>query len=147
MTVLRVVRRSALLLAAALLGCAPAWAAAGTVTKSEVTYSALKKVTFSWTSGTGAEGGTASATTAAAFDGLVVGFTTDPGLTAPTDNYDITITDADGHDVLLGAGTNRDTANTEHVATGMAGVAGSRLTLSVTNAGDAKVGVVIVWIR
>lgn len=40
---------------------------------------------------------------------------TDPGSTAPTDNYDITIEDSDGVDVLGGAGANRDAANTERV--------------------------------
>ena len=40
---------------------------------------------------------------------------TDPGATAPTDNYDITIEDSDGVDVLGGAGANRDAANTERV--------------------------------
>lgn len=38
---------------------------------------------------------------------------TDPGSPAPQDNYDITIEDADGIDILGGAGANRDTANTE----------------------------------
>ena len=37
------------------------------------------------------------------------------GSTAPTDNYDITIEDSDGVDVLGGAGANRDAANTERV--------------------------------
>ena len=42
---------------------------------------------------------------------------TDPGAgaTAPSDNYDITIEDVDGVDVLGGAGNNRDAANTERV--------------------------------
>jgi hypothetical protein len=38
-----------------------------------------------------------------------------PGSPAPTDNYDITIEDVDGIDVLGGAGMNRDTANAERV--------------------------------
>jgi hypothetical protein len=121
----------------------PLWAA-GTVTTSETTHASLKKIVFTWTS---SAGGAADATTTAPFDGLVVGLTTDPGATAPTDDYDVVITDSGGHDVLLGAGLNRDTANTEHVATGMAGVAASPLTLAITNAGSAKQGVVILWVR
>jgi hypothetical protein len=39
--------------------------------------------------------------------------TTNPGAVAPTDNYDITIEDAEGVDRLQGVGANRDTANTE----------------------------------
>ena len=37
---------------------------------------------------------------------------TNPGTTAPQDNYDITLT-SEGADMLLGGGANRDTANTE----------------------------------
>jgi len=38
---------------------------------------------------------------------------TNPGSTAPTDDYDIVINTAGGADLLGGAGANRDTANTE----------------------------------
>lgn len=38
---------------------------------------------------------------------------TNPGATAPTDDYDIVINTAGGADLLGGAGANRDTANTE----------------------------------
>lgn len=122
--------------------------AAGTLTLAETTHGSVKKIVATWTSGTGAEGGTASATTSSAFDGKLIGLTTDPGSTAPTDNYDLTVTDSGSHDVLLGAGADRDTANTEHVAEASLGaVAGSKLTFSITNAGDAKEGVAILWIR
>lgn len=46
-------------------------------------------------------------------DSYVYMVLTDPGSTAPTDNYDITITDADGADIMGGELQNRDTANTE----------------------------------
>lgn len=39
--------------------------------------------------------------------------TTNPGTPAPTDNYDITLTDAESVDRLQGVGANRDTATTE----------------------------------
>ena len=123
-------------------------AAAGTSTVAETTFPTVKKIVWTWTSGTGAEGGTVTKVTTAGFDGKLIGLTTDPGTAAPTDNYDVAITDADGHDVLLGAGANRDTANTEYVAEASLGaVAGSKLTLSITNAGDAKEGVVILYLR
>lgn len=126
------------------LAALPAWAVMS-VTSTEITITSVKKVTFGWTS---AADGTASGTTTATFDGQIIGLVTDPGATAPTDNYDIVINDADGVDVLLGAGANRDTANTEYVTgASLAGVAGSKLTLSITNAGDSKVGVVILYIR
>ena len=121
--------------------------AAGTLTFSETTHGSVKKIVATWTSGTGAEGGTASATTVNAYDGKLIGLTTDPGATAPMDNYGLTVTDGT-HDVLLGAGAARDTANTEHVAEASLGaVAGSKLTFAIANAGDAKVGVAILWIR
>lgn len=122
--------------------------AVGTAVLSEKSVGSVKKIVWSWTSGTGAEGGTVTKTTAGTYDGKIIGLTTDPGSTAPTDNYDVVIADADGHDVLLGAGADRDTANTENVAEASLGaVAGSTLTLSIANAGDAKVGQVILWLR
>lgn len=119
---------------------------AGTVTKDETLHASVKKVVFAWTS---SAGGAADATTDGVFDGKVIGLTTIPsGAAAPTDNYDVAVTDVDGHDVLLGAGANRDTANTEHVAEASLGaVAGSKLTLAVTNAGDTKQGTVILYLR
>lgn len=124
--------------------------AAGTATLTEVSHGIVKKLIFAWTSGTGAEGGTVTKATTRPYDGKIVGISTVPsgGGTAPTDNYDILLKDADGHDVLLGAGANRDTANTEHVAeTSLGAVAGSVLTLDISNAGDAKQGTVIVYLR
>jgi hypothetical protein len=38
---------------------------------------------------------------------------TNPGSTAPTDNYDIVLNDEDGIDLLGGNGANRDTTNSE----------------------------------
>ena len=122
--------------------------AAGTVVVSETVHTSVKKIKFDWTSGTGAEGGTASGETTYAYDGKIEALITDPGATAPTDDYDITVTDEDGYDVLAGAGADRDTANTEQVLAASLGVvAGSKLTLNVTNAGDAKEGVCWVYLR
>lgn len=123
--------------------------AAGTVTVTEVNYRPTKKITFAWTAGTVGDDGTASGATTYDYNGELLGFITIPGSggDAPTDNYDITITDADGHDVLLAAGANRDTANTEYVTkASLAGVAGSKLTINVTNAGTSKKGTAILYI-
>ena len=119
---------------------------AGTVTATEITHGSVKKLTFAWTS---SAGGAADGVSAEVYDGKIIGLTTDPdGAAAPTDNYDVVVNDADGHDQLLGAGADRDTANTEHVAEASLGaVAGSLLTLAVTNAGNAKQGVVILYVR
>lgn len=122
--------------------------AAGTATIAETRHTTVKKIAWTWTSGTGAEGGTVTSTTTHAYDGKCELLTTDPGSTAPTDDYDITITDSDGVDVLGGGGTDRDAANTEQVlSSNLGAVAGSKLTLNVTNAGDAKGGVVYLYIR
>ncbi len=48
--------------------------------------------------------------------GRLLALETNPGATAPTDNYEIALDDAEGHDVLEGKGANRDTANTEKVS-------------------------------
>ena len=123
---------------------------AGTVTKTEVTHGSVKKIVFAWTSGDGDYAGAATTATTNAYDGQIIGLTTVPGGTtyAPTDNYGVTLKDSDGHDVLLGAGLLRDTANTEHVTvTSMAGVAGSKLTFAVAAAGDLNTGTAIVFIR
>tara|TARA_R100001086_G_scaffold124417_1_gene64203 strand:+ start:56 stop:418 length:363 start_codon:yes stop_codon:yes gene_type:complete len=113
----------------------------------KVSVGSIKKVTATWTSdGSGA----ATGTTTAVLDGNLIGLTTIPagGEDAPTDNYDVTVTDSDGHDVLLGAGADRDTANTEHVTEGsLAAVSHSPLTFTIANAGDTKQGTVILYIR
>jgi hypothetical protein len=123
--------------------------AAGTVTITEVGYRPTKKIVFAWTAGTVAEAGTASGTTTADFWGECVGLTTIPGTggDAPDDNYNVTITDVHGHDVLLGAGLLRDTANTEHVTrASLACCAGSLLTINVTAAGSANKGTAILYL-
>jgi hypothetical protein len=121
---------------------------AGTVTLTEQTYSVVKKIKAEWTSGTGDYAGAASGTTTAAFDGQILALVTDPdGDDAPSDNYDITLTDADGIDVLWGAGADRDTANTEYVTSGLGYVANSKLTFTIASAGDAKEGVAYIYIR
>lgn len=118
------------------------------VTTTEITYSSCKKITFAWLSDDAA--GTAGATTTAAFDGKLIGVATIPGTGGdqPDDNYDVVLNDADGHDVLLGQGANRDETNTEYLAmTVLGGVAGSKLTLGISGAGNALQGTVIIWIR
>jgi len=119
---------------------------AGTVTTTEKVYGSVKKITFAWTSD---GSGDADGSTTAPLDGELVGVTTVPSVAAaPTDNYDVVLNDADGHDVALGALANRDTANTEHVArASLAAVAHSPLTLVVSNAGAAKQGTVVVYVR
>ena len=117
---------------------------AGTVTVTETSLVHIHKIKWTWTS---SAGGAADLVTAGSYAGRVIALVTDPGSTAPDDNYDITITDAEGYDVMQGAGANRDTANTETAVPTAESVAFGPLTLNVSAAGAAKVGVAILYIQ
>lgn len=49
-------------------------------------------------------------------EGFLLALETNPGATAPTDNWDVVLNDGEGVDRLLGVGANRDTANSEIAA-------------------------------
>lgn len=117
---------------------------AGTVTVTESIFAPVKKIKWAWTSSAGGE---ADKVTTNAYFGQVIALVTDPGSTAPDDDYDITITDVEGYDVMQGAGLNRDTSNTETAVPTATSVAFGTLTLNVTNAGAAKQGVAILYIK
>lgn len=123
-------------------------AAAGSATITEVTHRPLKKITWAWTSDASGNVSGGAGLSTKSYTGKIIALTTDPdGTAAPTDNYDIVINDAGGADVLLGAGADRDTANNEHVAQASLGaVVESTLELVVSNAGNAKAGVVHLFI-
>lgn len=70
-------------------------------------------------------------------NGYIIAVETDPGTTAPTANYDMTITDEYGADVMGGALANRHTSTTEIAAPSL-GYASKvpvtgNLTFNVTN--------------
>lgn len=116
---------------------------------TEIAHGSVKKIKFEFTSGEGAYAGAASATTTKAYYGEILQVVTDPGATAPSDNWDLTIIDPDSIDLLKGNGADRDTADTEYIVgstTNMLPAAG-KLTFNVTNAGNQKQGAVYVWIR
>jgi hypothetical protein len=140
---MRTLLRLALVALLAFGGWGDAWAA-GTVTVTEETSGHIKKITWTWTA---TAGGAADLITSGTYTGEIVGLVTDPGASAPTDNWDVSITDGDGTDVLNALGANRDTANTEQVVTGMGYVVNDKLTVNVTNAGNATNGLVILYIR
>lgn len=123
--------------------------AAGSVTITEETHGTIKKIKFDWTSGTGDDEGKASGQTTNPFSGKILGLATNPdGVAAPTADYDITVTDEDDMDVLMGGGANRHTSTTEYVlSTSLGAVANDKLTINVTNAGAAKKGVAYLYIR
>jgi hypothetical protein len=66
----------------------------------------------------------------------------------PSDLYDMTILDTDSADVLAGVGANISNAGVTQVVTPvtLGCVVESKLTLGVTNAGNAKSGKTIVYI-
>lgn len=126
----------------------PAWAAVGTNWKGQNMY----KLTCAWTSDDAT--GAVSAVTSAAVNAQMIGkhlemAITDPGATAPTDNYDITVVDTYGVDVMGGRLIDRDTANSEQVYPLVGTVSGPRpiasgLTISVSNAGNSKEGTLVL---
>lgn len=69
------------------------------------------------------------------FSGRLIALVTNPGATAPTDNYDVTLVDGDGLDRLGGVGANRDTTTSERVAISGAPACafGETLTLNIDN--------------
>lgn len=136
---------------------------AGTVTETRTRASGeyrndmfplVTRIELAWTSDSS---GNATYTTAGV-NGTILRFVTDPGSTAPTDNYDVTLSDENGVDVLSGLGANRDASNTEEslpyitVTDGTnsalypRSVAGP-LSLSISNAGSAKQGSLILYVR
>ena len=121
---------------------------AGTVTLTEQTVGLLKKVTFAWVSDAA---GAADKVTTNIFSGEVVRAVhiPDSGGTQPTDLYDVDVNDADGADLLHGNAANISNAAPTETAPkdGLGALEKSKLTLAVTNAGNAKGGKTILYIR
>lgn len=132
---------------------------AASMTFTYEAFGPIVKVIADWTS---AADGSAAGTTAVKVIGELVKAVTDPGATAPTANYDITITDEEGVDVLGAcedALADRHTSTTEQryffvldtAATPLAQpiqpVVADKLTVTIANAGDSKVGQLILYVR
>lgn len=145
------------LLALSLLLMSPSgvWAA-GTVTDAgKLKYSKnVSVLTYSWTADASAATVPATASTIP-IDGYVFMVVTNPGATAPTTLYDITLTDSDGVDIMGGELADRHTSNSEQAFPLMSGstdffggrfVAGV-LTLNVTNNSvNSATGTVVIYI-
>jgi hypothetical protein len=109
-------------------------------------------LTFSWQADpNGALSATASNRS---IDGYVIQVVTNPGTTTPTDNYDITLINSDGADIMGTALTNRDTANSEIAIPKPDGTnfvdawVSGLLTLTITgNSVPDATGVVKIYIR
>lgn len=119
---------------------------AGTITSTENTYGVVKQVIFDWLSHTD---GSASATaTTGVYNGQILNvmLVPDGSTTAPSDQYDITLTDGT-YDLLFGQGANCSATETVVLTTNLGCVANSKLYLTVANAGSAKGGLVLVYVR
>lgn len=115
---------------------------------------AVRKIICSWTSD---DQGDAEGTTKKIVGHLLKGVTNPTD--GPTDDYDITLTDSDGADLLSGSSanlTNRDTTNTETahfmLSDGAAPIAAypvvcSTITVTVAAAGNAKSGVLVIYYK
>jgi len=141
-------RISCLVLVALLVIPAYVWAAGSAMTFTEVTHGTVKKVKVAWTSDDTT--GAVSGTTTNVYSGRILGAITVPGAggVQPSNLYDIAVNDSDSVDVALGALIDRSNAATQFVAeASMAGLASSKITVSVTNAGNSKQGTLYLYIR
>lgn len=121
---------------------------AGSVTITYVGFDTVKYVQWAWTSDAS---GDVSGTDTVALSGVPLRWVTNPGSTAPTDDYDITVLDDDGIDIANGGLADRDTSNTEHFIPGGNAAPGAAfmglLSLVVANAGNAKEGTLRMYYR
>jgi len=106
----------------------------------------VKTVTWEWTSDAS---GDVSGTDTKILNGIPLRFVTNPGSTAPTDDYDIVINDPDSVDIASGGLGNRDTSTSEQFIPGGDADPGAAfegvLSLVVSNAGNAKEGKLVMY--
>lgn len=125
------------------------YAASSCNPEDPVDFGTLHYIDMPWTADT--DGSFSATPTDHRIDGLILGVETDPGATAPTDNYDIALNDANGIDVMGGALADRDTANTEFAAPLVNGVEWmvpvvGVLQLAITNNSvNSATGLVRIW--
>lgn len=129
---------------------------AGTIVVTKTTFGSVKKTSYAWTSDAS---GDVSGGAKPLISGQIFRVVTNPdGTDAPTDNYDIVLNDEDTVDLAQGLLANRDTANNEDVAIAKEQAVGATTALLpvvtnslvdcvVSNAGNAKKGVVNVYWR
>jgi len=121
----------------------------GTAVLTEEIHGSLKKIKWAWSIASSSSGAVTGVQTSKAYNGVIERFVTIPDAsTAPSASYDITVSDQDSTDVLMGAGANRAAASTEQVGYASLGVvANDKLTLKVANAGSSCAGVAIMYLR
>jgi hypothetical protein len=124
-----------------------------TMTIETTQFGSVKRITADWTTdGAGAASGTVH------IAGTILRVVHDPGSPAPTDDYDVTLTDEFGMNLLAGLGANRDTTTTEKFCPGVSFTDGTTTsvmpiahygacTLAVANGGAAKVGKIVLFVK
>jgi hypothetical protein len=123
-----------------------------TIARSHV-QEGIERIDADWTSD-----GSGAVTQAINIAGVITRVVTDPGATAPTDNYDLTFIDEFGLDLFAGQGADRDTANSESFCPGVPLKDGTTTsvipmshvgtaTLTIAAAGDTKVGKIVLFIK
>ena len=114
--------------------------AVGTVTQTLTSYgysgNAYFKLIFAWTADA-ANGSVPATDTSETYTALLKGAylflaITDPGTMAPTDNYDITVTDSYGVDLVAAMLADRDTATSEQIHP-VPRLVDTALTMTLTN--------------
>lgn len=132
---------------------------AGTVTVSRLNYEMpgtqerVQKVSIAWTAD--ASAATVPNTSITGLYGYLIKAVTNPGSTAPTDNYDITLNDPDdtSFDALGGKLIDRDTVNTEQVYPVITGAVTpvflcGDYTLTITgNAVNSATGLIVLYLK
>jgi hypothetical protein len=121
---------------------------AGSVEISYNDHETVKYVQWDWTSdGSGDVSGTDTKVIA----GVPLRFATNPSATAPSANYDVVVNDADGIDLAAGNLANRHTSTSEQFIPGGDADPGAAfngaLSLVVSNAGDSKIGKLVMYYR
>jgi hypothetical protein len=114
------------------------------------------KITLGWTSI--ADGSAAGTTERVTGEIVRVVFIPGTGGDKPSDNYDLTLLDENGVDVLSGLGANIDADAVSEKSPGMTCSDGTNvravhrtvsdaLTLALTNAGNTKSGQIVLYVR
>lgn len=102
----------------------------------------VRKYVVSWTSDASGD-----ATATLPLDGAIMRVVTNPDDTAaPTDNYDVTIVDGDGLDLLNSEGLDRDTLNSEQIFPTNPPFHNGDVTVTIANAGNTKAGTVTLYV-
>jgi hypothetical protein len=130
---------------------------AGTVTWTFTTSRTVNTMTADWTA---SSSGVVPSLDSETVSGEILRavFNPDSGATAPTNNYDVTLTDADGIDILAGQGANQSSGTVASIVPAETMLTGNTsgaapfavngpLTLAVANAGASNGGILRLYYR